>query len=178
MIKKCLFLMITVAFMLTLSACEGSEFAAPKGRNGGLKPKAEIVLDEHVDQLFDATMTWEGAQSYCKSIQGHLVTITSAKEQDVVASLVNDGNKNGYWMGLSVSDEPEWVTGELFNYSNWANGEPKKKTNSTSFAQIWNEDGFGWVTDFPIYNNTEEEEALPEGIGFICEWDTLEETEE
>lgn len=177
MIKKCIFLIITSTLLFTLTACEGSEFAAPEGRNGGLKPKTEIILDEHVYQLFDATMTWGGAQSYCKSIQGHLVTITSEKEQEAVQSLVREGRKNGYWIGLSVSNEPEWVTGELFRYSNWAGGEPQKKTNSTAFAQVWNEDGFGWVTEFPVYEN-EEEEMLPDNIGFICEWDTLEEPEE
>ncbi len=177
MIKKCIFLIMTTTLLITLSACEGSEFAAPEGRNGGLRPKAEVILDDHEYQLFDATMTWEGAQSYCKSIQGHLVTITSAQEQEAIASLVKKGNENGYWIGLSISDEPEWVTGELYRYSNWANGEPHKKTDSTSFAQVWNEDGFGWVTEFPIYKS-EEEEMLPKDIGFICEWDTLEETEE
>ena len=84
MIKKCIFLIITTALLFTLTACEGSEFAAPEGRNGGLTPKAEVILDEHVYQLFDVTMTWEGAQSYCKSIQGHLVSITSEKEQEAV----------------------------------------------------------------------------------------------
>ncbi len=35
----------------------------------------------HRYQLFDYSMSWTDAESYCESIGGHLVTITSAEEQ-------------------------------------------------------------------------------------------------
>ncbi len=100
---------------------------------------------------FDARVAAES--SSFRGVQGHLVTITSAQEDNFIATNLpeafaprpaeNDcaggptpeSNSCGdpYWLGGfqptgSPPGEPagdwEWVTGEPFDYTNWADGEP------------------------------------------------------
>jgi hypothetical protein len=68
--------------------------------------------------------------------RGHLVTTTSAAEDDFLRltfqDLIGDpvvGTPAGTYAWIGLTDEVqegryEWVTGELFGYSNWAPGEP------------------------------------------------------
>lgn len=90
-------------------------------------------------------MTWELARTEAATrsylgLSGHLVTITSASENDFVYGSVyptaftasTSGTRFEWvWLGgfqLPGSIEPDsgwsWVTGELFDYSNWDTGQP------------------------------------------------------
>ena len=74
------------------------------------------------------TVDWHSAEQLCETLGGHLVTITSQEEMDIVYSLAQSASDYAMlWIG--ASDEAEegvwtWVTGESFSYSNWADGEP------------------------------------------------------
>ena len=67
-------------------------------------------------------------------LQGHLVTITSAAEQNFIVSnlpgALGSPTSFGYWIGglrTISSSSPlayTWVTGEAFSYTNFAPGEP------------------------------------------------------
>jgi hypothetical protein len=64
----------------------------------------------------------------CES--AHLATVTTADEQVVVSTLMNNVNKNG-WLGgfqpsseLSLADGWEWIDGEPFVYTYWAPTSP------------------------------------------------------
>ncbi len=89
-----------------------------------------------------------------RGVQGHLVTVTTAQEDNFIATnfpeafpIIPDPRPEGcpepltvenscggpYWLGGfqptgSPPGEPagdwEWVTGEPFDYTNWADGEP------------------------------------------------------
>lgn len=76
----------------------------------------------HRYQLFDTSMSWTDAESYCESIGGHLVTITSAEEQQyIIENLLPTGTKNTYFIGLSRDTDTaewSWVTSEPFDYTN------------------------------------------------------------
>ena len=83
----------------------------------------------------DTQLNWDEARVLAQGMGGHLVTITSAAENDFVAALVNDqgvGDLQRYWLGgsqtLPCATEPAgcwtWVTGEPWSYTNWAFGEP------------------------------------------------------
>jgi hypothetical protein len=86
-------------------------------------------------------LSWEQAQDSCLARGGHLVTITSAAENEFVFSLVkNDsafwfldafGNGLGPWLGGYQPDgiqDPDsgwqWVIDEPFVYTNWETGQP------------------------------------------------------
>ena len=98
-------------------------------------------------------VTWEEANERAKAMGGHLVTISSAAENDFVLRLINDPNywqpasdtglMQGPWIGAFQVEgvrEPDggwrWVTGEPFVYSNWKDIQPND-TESPYLHQQW-----------------------------------------
>lgn len=120
----------------------------------------KIYFQGHSYQLFSTKMSWVDAKAYCEGLGGHLVTITSQTEQDFVCE--NFTKIYGTAMiGLSDADNEgdwEWVTGEVFNYSNWDSGEPNNEFNEDYVLMhsdgTWND------------GHLEREKWI-----FICEWD-------
>ena len=101
-------------------------------------------------------ITWDDANTQANAEGGHLVTITSAAENQFVYNLVAGDdrywtveptkNGEGPWLGgyqPSGSPEPAggwtWVTGEPFSYTNWHAGEPN------------NGGGLGYVEDNLVF---------------------------
>lgn len=100
----------------------------------------------------DKTITWDEARVLAEAMGGHLVTITDAAENDFVASLVTDygiGNRERYWLGgyqTSFDNEPggawAWVTGEIWDYTNWEVGEPNNGVGGTQhYLHYWRTPG-------------------------------------
>ncbi|WP_019680070.1 VWA domain-containing protein [Ruminococcus flavefaciens] len=127
----------------------------------------------HRYQLFDESKSWTDAEAYCESLGGHLVTITSADEQDyIINELLPMGTQMTYFIGLSrdtSTNDWNWVTGEEFDYANWDEGEP----NSTDENYVHMYSGMGNVG---TWNNTYNYETgfgsyATAYCGFICEWE-------
>ncbi len=130
----------------------------------------------HSYKLFDVAMSWNEAEKYCESQGGHLVTITSADEQQFVSSIASHSSKKNVWLGATKNSDGKyaWVTGEPAQFSNWSDGEPSNYNNSENCVMMytysnslvslgeWNDVAStgGTVSGFTI-----------EDIGFICEWD-------
>ena len=129
---------------------------------------------EHTYKIFDIVRTWSGAKSYCEALGGHLVTITSEAEQNVVSSLLKQvatWNYFGYWMGAQrdVQDTTKWhwLTGEAFNYTKFSDGQPD---GSGNYLQMYNYPDQGNWDDTTANANVEIQGGLyPRGI--ICEWE-------
>ena len=123
------------------------------------------VLNNHTYQIFKEKCSWTEAKEKCEAAGGHLVTITSPDEQRFVDRL-NKGNKQ-YWMGLykggNGNGEWGWITGEPFNYSYWASGEPNDYFTREFPFENAGVVGKGW-NDCHENNNADIE-------GYICEWD-------
>ncbi len=82
----------------------------------------------HWYKLITDEMNWIEADEYCRSIGGHLVTITSEGENSFVQSLISESTM----IGLSDASEEgvwTWVTGEDVTYTNWARNEPNNEAN-------------------------------------------------
>ena len=139
----------------------------------------------HTYLVYDISVTWEEARAYCESLGGHLVTITSAEEQQVIEQLLDGGSKHQYWIGLSkTSGVMGWVTNEAFSYANWDSGEPNSQRRSSGdteqYVHIYNVANpailrsarFKWND---MYNDNtypgEESFFSLQYVGFICEWD-------
>ena len=94
---------------------------------GQAAPPAETPLDGHSYELIyaDPPLTWVRAQDSAKSLGGYLATITDPDEQALIGALLSEGDSA--WIGGSdVVVESTWIwwTGEAFDYTNWAPGEP------------------------------------------------------
>ena len=128
--------------------------------------------------VYDIPMTWSRAESFCESLGGHLVCISSEAENEFVLNLISAGSKNLYWLGgsrINNSSDWGWVTGESTNYFNWGNNKPDNYDSVEDKLQMyrnsinnnpvgsWNDasdSGAGYHSEFYELNNT----------GFVCEW--------
>lgn len=108
-------------------------------------------------------ITWTDAKAAAEAIGPgwHLVTITSAEENDFVFSLVSGQpqywycctgpHASGPWLGaqrISVGGPFAWITGEPFVYTNWAQLEPAGNGDNIAFfgpgntqTSTWNDIG-------------------------------------
>lgn len=110
-------------------------------------------------------MNWTTSNTAAIASGGYLATITSSAENIFITALISDDpdfwyyeGSNGIWSGpwfggyqdVSAPDYSEpgggwrWVTGEHWDYANWAQGEPNNATglwqqDRTHFI-VWNDD--------------------------------------
>jgi hypothetical protein len=95
-------------------------------------PVAPIVPNpenKHFYQRIDLPMSWHDAKKNCESRGGHLATVTSAEENNFICR--NFATDYACWLG--ATDEIEegtwrWVTGEPFEFQNWASNEPSDRS--------------------------------------------------
>ena len=82
--------------------------------------------------------TWGGAYSFTQSDENvHLVCIGSQEENNFISTSIGD---NEAWIGLNdINNEGiyEWVNGDQFDYSNWADGEPNDADGAEDFIHMW-----------------------------------------
>eukprot|EP00286_Rhodomonas_abbreviata_P022816 CAMPEP_0181311094 /NCGR_PEP_ID=MMETSP1101-20121128/12947_1 /TAXON_ID=46948 /ORGANISM="Rhodomonas abbreviata, Strain Caron Lab Isolate" /LENGTH=614 /DNA_ID=CAMNT_0023417789 /DNA_START=130 /DNA_END=1971 /DNA_ORIENTATION=- len=94
--------------------------------------------------------TWGAAEGDCKARGGHLASIMSAEENDLVYGLyVNSGARDshgGMWIG--TSDDPneisgtgeghwQWSDGSAITYSSWTPGEPNDWGSGQDCGLMW-----------------------------------------
>ena len=82
--------------------------------------------NDHYYELVDAGtfVAWLDAQAAAQAAGGYLATITSAEENDFIALLTGGAESYIGATDASVEGMFEWVTGELFGFTNWAFNEP------------------------------------------------------
>ncbi|MBN2221785.1 MAG: S-layer homology domain-containing protein [Vallitaleaceae bacterium] len=140
------------------------------------------TFNGHQYQRIESSMSWKDAVDYCESLGGHLVTIASSGEQEVVMELVKEGTKAQYWLG--GTDEIEegkwvWITGEEWTY--WANVITFNNYHGNEhYLQMerhhWgDETRLGVWNDINIDNYIENEEDFfsTDQVGLICEWEQV-----
>jgi hypothetical protein len=92
-------------------------------------------LNKHLYFLSKGVADWLTAEIVCEENHGHLVTITSKEENDIVKQARTTAGKD-IWIGLHYQWNPAstdrakdlkwslWVNGEATTYTNWASGKP------------------------------------------------------
>ncbi len=110
-------------------------------------PEGAVKYKGHVYDLVEVEYTdWYAAKAAAAAMPkrwgrcAHLATITSRGEQAVLATLMAESTKNA-WLGgyqppgeMSLADGWRWITGEKWNYTNWAAGEPNDTPGDTYIA--------------------------------------------
>ncbi len=129
--------------------------------------------DFHCYVGFDQN-AFEGAVADCKALGAHIVSITSAAENEVVSSLVRNSKWIGGFENVPLTSpgqgQYEWVTGEPFGYENWAEDEPDSaeyRCNSSGPIGprcyehcILMEGGGTWL-----------DSRCDASDGYVCEWE-------
>ncbi len=68
--------------------------------------------------LYESSMRWDNAADWCKVYNGHLVTITTEEELNMVKDLVSE-HGGAFWTGAIFDSEGRfemmWITGEYMN---------------------------------------------------------------
>ena len=128
------------------------EWISFSSSNGTVKPVTIKFEPGYPNYKGREVFTWQGAVDYAANLtyqghSGHLATITSQEEADLVYSLL-DGSS--FWLGgfhnLSSPDysEPsggwEWITGEEFNHSLW----PSEKTGGHCYDEVEQNEWWEW----------------------------------
>lgn len=170
--KKILCTVLVVVLCLTSAPLGGfaSDVSIPVGA---------LEYNGNYYKVYNSSMSWTEARSYCESLGGHLVTITSSGEQGFVESLVsNNPGKKHYFIGgrrNSYGSPWYWITGEPFTYSNWGYGEDTQNLGqhyitiaSSSSTQL---SIFKWYSNMNYDTGTSAEWA-GKYTGFICEWES------
>ena len=97
--------------------------------------------------------TWQQACDAAQDQGGHLVTITSEKEQETVEALLAQyPGLRAVWTGARRDGQGAfyWITGEDFGFSFWGPGEPNNETGDEKFMDLYPRDG-RWVwNDVPM----------------------------
>ncbi len=101
------------------------------------------TFNGHAYYMANTPGTWTNASQNALNAGGHLATINSEEEQHFIASLTLEN----LWIGFkrnTVSNQWEWITGELVTYLNWRNGEPNGSgENGERFAHMLTDNCFG-----------------------------------
>jgi len=116
----------------------------------------------HTYVLYNDALTWEQAKAECTKSGGHLVTITSQTEQDVINTLVKNQARGGYYIGASDAVKEntfKWVTGGTVVYNNWSPGEPNDSLNNEDYVAVLTNGKWNDVKNAVL------------DIGYICEFD-------
>jgi hypothetical protein len=88
---------------------------------------------------------WDEAAAICPKYGGHLVTITSAEEnQALIAAIKAKNIRRNIWIGLSDHEQEgkwKWITGEEVTFTYWDATQPdnwaRTELREEDFALFW-----------------------------------------
>ena len=126
-----------ISFAITCTVhCEAAlvEWSVASGGNGHFY---EVV------QL-SSPIGWNAARTAAEARGGHLATLTSWDEHAFVAALVTAGGRNAFLGGYQANPSAPanetwtWVTGETWDFTAWAGGEPNDQGNpNESYLEMY-----------------------------------------
>lgn len=119
-----------------------------------------FYLMVEVSDPYEYYYAWDETKEYCEKMGGHLATITSEEEQEVIENYLESyAEYDHYWLGgyRESGDSWKWITGEECEVYNWDSGEPN---GTGDYIEIYS-DG---TWDDTHNDNTDME-------GYICEWE-------
>lgn len=103
------------------------------------------------------TASWRDAESTCLAMSGHLMSVTSPAEQNVITASLHAADA---WIGLNDLEHDgtfQWTDGSETHYFNWADGQPNDLFDQDCVSVL--EDGSGqWDDNHCTYTKL-----------FICE---------
>lgn len=147
--------------------------STPPGDISGIDdPEPTQNNNGHYYKVFDDDLTWDEAKSICESYGGHLVTITSQKENDIVSDLIKNVSMGAYWIGAQRDDNWKWITGEDFTYSSWQPNRPDNNEQGM-VIQIFNNNVY--ENQLGLWDDTWTDGDHAAGLreqGYVCEWDS------
>ena len=112
-------------------------------------------------RVFTGSYSWDQAKLMCEAMGGHLATLTTAGEDRYVYGLCKERGALTCYLGASDAAEEgvwKWITGEKWEYSRFASGEPSSGRSENYLAFYSGHSDGGWND----YSGS---------TSFVCEWE-------
>lgn len=156
-------------------------------------PETALVNPQngHSYLVYTDSLNWVDAKEFCKSLGGHLATISDEQEQAFVEQLAQTCSEcTNFWLGGYYDRNREiwkWVDGTPFTYTNWDSwdidgiemSQPDNYTGdewyirfgkSDQTYETWEEHAGRW-NDIAYDAGDDNNDVPLRSFGFICEWD-------
>ena len=132
-------------------------------------------------QLVAEACTWEEASARCQAMGGHLATVTSQDEEDLLIAMAESAGLKYVWLGGYTSYDDagnvfaHWVTGEDFTYSDWCVDEPSRVDKDGTpewYLMLWNIESLGgWNWNDQRNDPASVAKGMISTMGYICEFE-------
>lgn len=127
---------------------------------------SKVFNGHHYKVFTDEKISWNAANVKCMAMGGHLVTITSQREQDFIDSLYTTEHDEHAWIGFFREAGKwrtpfNWVTGETVTYIRWNDGSPNRYDDYYAAAMFPTNEKRNWW-----YNRNGNDKLY-----YICEWE-------
>ena len=122
--------------------------------------------------VIKGVMTWEDARAYCESQGGQLATIANQEQMDEITALLEENQVKTVWLGAANFSEDgafQWLTGEPFQFTAWAKGEPNNENGEEHYLMMYQKDEEGWVWNDSVLRGMTSFEQI--SCGFVCQWE-------
>jgi hypothetical protein len=133
-----------------------------------IKPDKTVNELGHTYEIYTTKMSWKDAYRFCEKKGGHLVTVDSQDEEEIVYEIQKMYSPyDKMWLGATDEYSEgtwKWITGESINYKNWADGEPNDD-NDEDYMMMYKSNG--------KWNDVAD--SAKSGLytySFICEYDS------
>lgn len=155
-------------------------------------PENAIAFNGHYYYGYSYGISWEEAESYCSSLDGHLISINSVKEQELALEIAKSVGKDNIWTGGYYSNGRWlWSDSTNFTYNNWDSREvydnildeiivfeqPDNYSGDEYYIRFVSRDidypDNNWWANEGKWNDTAmngDSDAPLSSFGFICEW--------
>jgi serine/threonine protein kinase len=151
---------------------ERFEYLDLGGKNSLLIGGADkLTFNGHRYQFVMSPISWEQARIQAEKAGGHLATITSKEEHDVLVARMREQMPQGRQVAIGLtraakSAEWKWITGEPYTFQQgWGIGQPDAALSWACFGGYWFRPGtksIGWDDTVG---------ATSVRHGYIVEWD-------
>lgn len=137
-----------------------------------------VVFSGHRYQVVGEACSWSDAAERARKMGGHLATITSAEEARFVTDITRPHlltTWSSCWLGAArrgIGSKWQWITGETFDYQNWAPGEPNSNAKDASLV-IWRPDGNSDLINWDDAHYVDRINKTNPNRGFVVEWDDV-----
>lgn len=127
-----------------------------------------IEWNGHYYKVFEMPMTWDNADTFCKSMGGHLATAETQAENEMIKNLVvKNANGRGkyYWIGGYETKQNiwKWITGKtIADYFDWVNNR----------ASFYGHYGKHKIRMYSSANGKWDAGVASDNYEFICEWES------
>lgn len=133
------------------------------------EPRFTVIVDD---------VTWEEAKANCEAMGGHLATVNSQEQFDMLTAMAAEKGASFVWLGSYRGADGVWyhVTGEEVEFFKWDSGEPSVQDadgTPESYLLLWYRANAGYWS----YNDMRNDpiSVLPRTYSgktaYICQFD-------